>query len=75
MSIVNDDGHEHSIGVQHVSLLQFHRRFGHLCYDTINNIARDTLPLVTEGLIISVFTARLAQKASRIRTYSHERTV
>ena len=41
MAIVNGDGDGNKTTVQHGSLLQFHRRFGNLCYDTIVNIARD----------------------------------
>ena len=41
MTIVNGDGDEHNTGARLGSLLQFHRRLGHLCYDTIIKMARD----------------------------------
>ena len=41
MAIVNGDGDGDKTTVQHGSLLQFHRRLGHLCYDTIVKMARD----------------------------------
>ena len=41
MSVVHDNGDRVQKNVQHGSLLQFHRRLGHLCYDTIIKIARD----------------------------------
>ena len=41
MAIVNGYGDGNKMTVQHGRLLQFHRRLGHLCYDTIVKMARD----------------------------------
>ena len=41
IAILNGDGDGNKTNVRHMSLLQFHRRLGHLCYDTIVKMVRD----------------------------------
>ena len=38
---LTDAGHGSNVGIQRGSLSHFHRRLGHLCYDSIIKIVRD----------------------------------